>query len=268
MRVGDLEITPLSDGHFNATPQYFGPDVTFDGHDLPLEPDGTLRLPIGAFLVRGFGDERVVLIDAGLGPGIKNAMFEGGGLMDAMAAAGVRPADVDAVVCSHLHLDHCGWVIDRDDDRTPHFPNATLWAGAGDWRMFVDNGEGVMLDHIREGLTVLADASRVELIDGDASIAPGVSTMAAPGHTPGHVVVVVSSGDQRALLLGDAVSCPIQLDETDWTAMSDVDPALSKRTRERLWQELEGDTTIGVGAHFPGLEFGRVLRGHGTRYWA
>jgi len=267
VRLGSLDVTPLSDGFFTATPHYFGPEASFEGHDLPLEEDGSLRLPIGTFVVRGLPGDRSVLIDAGLGAGIKNAMFEGGRLLDGMTGAGISPDSIDAVVCSHLHIDHCGWIV-NEADRAPVFPNATVWAGAADWRSFVDEGQGVMLDHVREGLRLLADAGRVELVDGDHSIAPGISTMAAPGHTPGHVAIVLSSGDERALLLGDAISCPIQLEETDWSAMSDVDPDLARRTRERLWQELEGEDIRGAGAHFPGLEFGRVLRGQGRRYWA
>jgi hypothetical protein len=78
----------------------------------------------------------------------------------------------------------------------------------------------------------------------------------------------LSSGQQRALLLGDAVTCPVQLEEPDWSAMSDVDPALAARTREALWQELEGSADLAVAAHFPGLEFGRVLKGQGRFYFS
>src|SRR5690242_2867120 len=73
--------------------------------------------------------------------------------------------------------------------------------------------------------------------------------------------VVISSGQERALLLGDAITCPVQLDEPTWHSMGDVDPALADRTRERLWRELEDQSTIGAGAHFPELQFGRVLQG-------
>jgi hypothetical protein len=78
--------------------------------------------------------------------------------------------------------------------------------------------------------------------------------------------VVLSSGADRALLLGDAITCPIQLDEPTWHSIADVDPALADRTRERLWRELEADRTIGSGAHFPELQFGRVLSGAGRRW--
>ena len=91
--------------------------------------------------------------------------------------------------------------------------------------------------------------------------------MQTPGHTPGHLCVVVASGGQRALLLGDAVTCPVQLDEPTWHSIGDVDPELANRTRERLWRELEGKDVTGAGAHFPELRFGRVLKGSGKRWW-
>ena len=76
--------------------------------------------------------------------------------------------------------------------------------------------------------------------------------------------VVVASQGSRALLLGDAIICPVQLDEPTWQSIGDVDPALAKRVRERLFRELEDDATL--GAHFPKLQFGRVLAGQGRRW--
>ena len=99
-------------------------------------------------------------------------------------------------------------------------------------------------------------------------MAPGITTLAAPGHTPGHMAIVLSSGDERALLLGDAVTCPIQLEEPDWQAISDMDRDLAARTRQRFYDELEGTGVRMVGAHFPDLRMGRVLTGRGKRYFA
>lgn len=103
-------------------------------------------------------------------------------------------------------------------------------------------------------------------VDRDTTIASGITALLAPGHTPGHLCVVLSSGQERALLLGDASTCPLQLDEPAWHSMGDVDPALAARTRERLWRELEDGHAIGTGAHFPELRFGRVLPGN-VRQW-
>jgi glyoxylase-like metal-dependent hydrolase (beta-lactamase superfamily II) len=122
-----------------------------------------------------------------------------------------------------------------------------------------------MRDHIRHGLQNM-EAGRLHLVEKDAAVVPGVDLTMTPGHTPGHLSVIVSSGVHRALLLGDAITCPLQLDEPSWHSMGDVDPQLAAQVRERLFRELEGDTTYGVGAHFPELQFGRVLAGQARRW--
>jgi glyoxylase-like metal-dependent hydrolase (beta-lactamase superfamily II) len=226
----------------------------------------TAWLPIGCFLVRT--DDRVVLIDAGLGPELRELphgmRLVGGQLPTGLRALGVTTADITDVVCSHLHSDHVGWLFDLDAN--PVFPRATIWFGSGDWRHFV-TGTGQMLPHIRQGFRSPDHTHRLRRIENDTTIAPGVTALPTPGHTPGHLCVVVSSGQDRALLLGDAVTCPIQLDEPTWHSMGDVDPALADRTRERLWRELEDERTIGAGAHFPELRFGRVLPGTARRWF-
>jgi glyoxylase-like metal-dependent hydrolase (beta-lactamase superfamily II) len=116
---------------------------------------------------------------------------------------------------------------------------------------------------------LLADLGRIDVIDSDdTTVAPGITARHAPGHTHGHMVLVLSSGDERAVLVGDAVTCPVQLEEPDWMAMSDVDQQMAARTRDALYAELEGTDTTVVGAHFPGLEFGRVMTGKGKRYFS
>ena len=178
--MGHLDVQPLVDGYFTVPDDFFG-YADLSAHPEILDPDGRLRLPIGCFLVRS--GERLVLIDAGVGP-VHDEMFDGGRLLDALAGIGVGSGDVDLVVCSHLHLDHCGWLIDRHS--LPVFPSATLTVGAGDWRYFVEDEAGFMRRSIRAGLLSLADAGRVDLLEGDAELAPGLSVRAAPGHTPGH----------------------------------------------------------------------------------
>ncbi len=136
MRVGDLDVQPLIDGTFTAPDDFFG-DADLATHPEILDADGRLRLPIGCFLVRS--GERLVLIDAGVGP-LHDEMFDGGHLLDTLADVGVGTGDIDLVVCSHLHLDHCGWLIDRNAQ--PVFPTATLAVGADDWRYFARTRPG------------------------------------------------------------------------------------------------------------------------------
>jgi glyoxylase-like metal-dependent hydrolase (beta-lactamase superfamily II) len=260
MRIGEIELVPLSDGTVMLTTDWYT-GLDFAQHAELLAPDGRLHLPIGCYLMRTGG--RTILLDAGLGP-ITNDWSRGGQLPAELAKHGVASSDIDLVVCSHLHLDHAGWLV---QDGEPFFPNATVRFGAGDWDMFVTNAPPT--DYIRRSMETLADRGRLEPMEGDmVSLAPGLTARFTPGHTLGHYCLVVSSGDQRAFLMGDAVECPLQLSEPDFYVISDVDPALAKRTREAMWREIEGTADLLGAAHFPELQFGRVLTGAGKRWFS
>jgi len=258
VRLGSLDVTALVDGSVDLPPEFF-PGADWEVH-RDLLTDGVLRVPVGCFLVRGGGT--TVLIDAGLGPR-DGAWFEGGRLIGELARAGVAPADVDLVVCTHLHFDHIGGVL---QDGVPVFPNAAIRFGAQEVDQFASDPSAG--ETTRAMLEALRTNSSFELISHDGELAPGVSTLHAPGHTLGHRCVVLSSGDQRLFLLGDAVHCPVQISETEWEAIADVDKDLARRTRETLFREIESAGAMMSGAHFPGLQFGRVLRGEGKRYFA
>jgi glyoxylase-like metal-dependent hydrolase (beta-lactamase superfamily II) len=229
-------------------------------HQRFLQPDGMLQFDIGGFLVRAAGD-RVVLVDAGLGPQsgmMRNGLgsFQGGALLDSLAAHKVRPEDVTDVLFTHLHFDHVGWA---SQEGVVTFPNATFRCDIRDWQHFRDN------ERVRPILGPVQD--RLQTWSGSGPICPGVDAMSAPGHTPGSTIVVISSGTARGLLLGDVVHCPVELLEDEWSGVGDVDPALAKRTRNALARELEGTDTPMAAAHFPGLVFGRLLAAEGRRQW-
>lgn len=267
MQIGNVDVHPIADGTFRASPQYFGDHVTARGHEDLFSRHGMAWLPIGCFLVRT--GSRTMLIDAGVGPEMRDdgprRLLVGGQLMTGLRAIGVPPADIDDVICTHLHSDHCGGLFDAG--ARPVFPKAGIWFGARDWHHFVLNRDVFMFDHIRHGLTS-ASEDRLHPVSGDVTVAAGVDLLMTPGHTPGHMSVVVSSQGKRALLLGDAITCPVQLDEPSWQALGDVDPGLAARTRDRLFRELEDPGTLGAGAHFPELRFGRVLAGQARRWIA
>jgi glyoxylase-like metal-dependent hydrolase (beta-lactamase superfamily II) len=217
-----------------------------------------MSVPVGAFLVRV--GSRLVLLDAGIGE-VHDEMFDGGQLLHSLAAAGAQPGDIDTIIVSHLHSDHMGW-LERDD--APVFPNATIHIGAADWAYFVD-GEG---GGPRRARRMRAVESHVQLIEHDgATIVPGVTTRATPGHTPGHTSTVLSSGEERLIVLGDALHCPAQLTEAEWQFFYDVDPELGVRTRQALLQEAEQPGTSLLPCHFPGMQAARLLPATGQRHW-
>lgn len=258
VQIGQLRVEGVSDGTFVARPSYFGPSVPHDGRPDFFDRDGTARLPIGSFVIRV--DDRVVLVDAGLGPHeqqLPDGMrLVGGRLLTRLGSLGVSVEDITDVVCTHLHADHVGWLFDLD--AAPVFSNALVWFGAADWTHFID-GDGECADHIRRGFLDYRNDRRLRPLTGEAQVAPGIVARPAPGHTPGSLYVELSSSDQLLLLLGDAITCPIQLDEPGWHSFGDVDVTAAEHTRQVLWAALSDGRTQGVGSHFPDLRPGHVL---------
>ena len=253
MQVGAMRVDAISDGTFVVHPKYFGDGVPDDARPEVFGRDNLAWLPIGCFLIRT-GD-RTVLVDAGLGPDqdeLPHGMrLVGGQLFVGLGALGVGAADITDVVITHFHTDHVGWLFDLASE--PVFPNATIWYGAADWDYFV-NGPGDIRPHIRDGF--LTNADRQHPLTHDTTVTPGITAVLTPGHTPGHLSVSLASSNESLILLGDAITCPIQLAEPTWHSYGDLDPSTADRTRQRLWDQLR--TIPGVGAHFPALAGGQV----------
>jgi glyoxylase-like metal-dependent hydrolase (beta-lactamase superfamily II) len=265
IRVGDYTIDALADGLIRLPTPFF-PGLDPAEHPEVLDPDGTVHVPTGAFLVRGQG--RTILVDAGFGPretgfpaGTTPAagspappMGEGGDLLGALARTGVQPEDVDTVFVTHLHSDHVGWLAPQGD---PAFAGARIVHGAADWQPLV--GRLSHDDWSRIGLEAVRAAGSVEAIHGDAvPLAPGITARHAPGHTPGHYVLDVEADGERLILLGDVIHTPVQLRDERVRFIADHDPAEAARTRRRWLDEAERSHAVIAPAHFPGMEFLRL----------
>lgn len=266
MRIGDIDITVLCDGESTVPGHFFGPT---DGHHADMvDEHGRITLPIAAFLLRIGGKN--VLLDAGMGPTSveytapngDHLTLCGGALPRLLAEQGLRPEDIDYVMPTHLHGDHAGWLFPEGRD---FFPNAVIRFGEGDWAPWV---EGAYDPRFRQGMIDAQASGRVRFIEGDGELLPGLSAMATPGHSPGHISYVISSGTERAIMLGDAISCPLQLQNPEYELIVDADADLAIRTRERIFRELDGTNTLIGGPHFPELRLGRMLIGEGRRYWS
>jgi glyoxylase-like metal-dependent hydrolase (beta-lactamase superfamily II) len=262
LRVGRHRLLMISDGYFEVGPDFLGtPEHPTAGHEVLKDESDQVAVPLGCFLMPG---PEPLLIDLGLGPHERpgwDVSLSGGRLLGSLRGAGYGPEDIHTIALSHLHVDHVGWLCDAEG--VPTFGNAKVFVSAADWAYFVDGEEAnIPLDPpVRHALETLAAAGRVELLDGDRQIVAGVTRLAAPGHTPGHSLFAVHDGSERALLLGDAMSCPAQMTATDWGLASDVDRRLAQATRERFIAVMEADGIVAVGCHFPELRAGRVLGG-------
>jgi glyoxylase-like metal-dependent hydrolase (beta-lactamase superfamily II) len=269
VQVGSIENMPVFDGRFELPATLFfrtTSDEDWAPHRQFLNEDGMLPLDVGGFLVRD--GRRTILVDAGVGAPAPSEQF--GFFLESLSALGVQPPDVTDVVFTHLHFDHIGWA---SENGRPVFPNATYRCDRRDWDFFlspelpeVQTGKmmGAQLTP-PERLEPVAD--HVETWEGDATVLPGVDVRHAPGHTPGNAVIVLSSGTDRAVLLGDVVHCPVELLDTGFEAVGDVDRDLARRTRQAWIEELEGTRVPASAAHFPEMQFGRLLPAQGKRQW-
>ncbi|GLZ02764.1 hydrolase [Actinomadura sp. NBRC 104412] len=278
MKVGGIAVTPVDDGIGHVTPgQLYAAgsggregkgtrDEDWEEHREFLSPDGELEMPVGTFVIRS-GD-RLMLVDAGYGPQAPPTV-SGPRLPENLAAAGVRPEDVTDVVLTHLHADHIGWCAVEGEAT---FPSATYRCAEADWTRFVDGAgdENAPDAKYREvaAATLGPIKNRFEMFAGETTLAPGVDIVPAPGHTPGSSMIVLSGGGERALLIGDVVHHPVQLLDDAWERVIDVDEARARAMQIAVARDLVRDGTPVVGAHFPGLRFGRVVRDGNRRRWA
>jgi glyoxylase-like metal-dependent hydrolase (beta-lactamase superfamily II) len=279
--IGDVEVTFVPDGYICSSPtgSYPGTDDAYwAAHPEHLDDDGLLVMSLGALLVRTAG--KVALIDLAWGPGStaigvatpgqRQGRAIGGALLDNLRLLGVEPDDVNAVLFSHLHRDHTGWIVDptssEETPGKPTFANATHYLSNAEWQYWSGAaGSRVGPSPSPEQLAILS--SRLSFLDDGEQVLPGIDVMATFGHTPGHLSFVISSGYERAIVLGDAVHCPVEILEPELTFVVDVDPALAQRTRVFIEQVLLEPDTVAVAPHFADLVFGRLMRARGRPSW-
>ncbi|MEK6440472.1 MBL fold metallo-hydrolase [Pseudonocardia sp. T1-2H] len=269
--VGDIKVTYLPDGDATVEAGTVFPasnEALWEAHRELFDAEGKLLLTLGGFLVET-GDQKIV-VDLGFGdmtvpfPPV-GGVFRGGQLLSSLRRAGVEPADVDIVFYTHLHLDHVGWTA-QNGELT--FPNARYVVGEGEfefWQGVTDEELAVVGPHPEAVQAPLVN--RIESVGDGALVASGVNVLASPGHTPGHCSAVISSGADRAIILGDVVHCPLQLADGDLRIIFDVDPETAAHTRDKIAAELEGDSgVLAADGHFSGSAFGRIVRGTGRRW--
>lgn len=273
--VGAVEISALLDADIPDEPM---PDAFPGGAADELEAvrsvypdvwnaDGTWRLRVRAWLVRH--PDGVLLVDTGLGPETSPTMAWSpttGATRATLEEVGAAPEDIDTVVITHSHDDHCGGVLGVDG--LPAFPRARymMQRADRDWEeSAARKGENPTWTALVEPLS---GAGVLDLVDGDHRLTDAIELHHAPGHTPGHQVVRIASDGARALLSADTWNHPIQLARPEWWSGSDDDHAGAEANRRALLAEVTRDPDLlVVPTHF-GRAFLRVVTDpDGTPRW-
>jgi glyoxylase-like metal-dependent hydrolase (beta-lactamase superfamily II) len=282
LQIGDIEVLALIDGD-----QDLGSPIAEAYPDIPVEhlvadrdldpgvygSDGSHRLRVRAWLVRH--PAGVLLVDTGIGrsgaPGVEWFGVPGT-LLDGLGETGTPPDAIDTVLLTHVHDDHIGGTVIFDDEQVPApaFPNAryVLQAADREWQRELARADEE--DRVIESLLLrpLEDAGVLDVIEGDHPLSDGLEAHLAPGHTPGHQVVRIRSGDRRAIISADAFNHRLQVGHPDWPSGSDDAPADAAETRRALLAEaLAHPGTTLAPSHFSD-SFGHIHSGaDGSASW-
>ena len=273
-RLGNLELHILSDGSFyQDAGAVFGivPRVMWERAVRPeLDDQHRMAIALNCLLLRSH--DTTVLIETGAGDRETRRQatpLAEGNLLSALDELGVRPEDVDVVVNTHLHADHCGWNTRRvDEELRPTFPRARYLIQRGEWEAAIAPNERTRATYLADNLLPLEEAGVLELIDGELAVTPEVTIVPTRGHTEDHASVVLSSGGETAIYIGDMVQHEVQLERTAWVSAFDLLPLVSMETKKRVVERAIADGSLIIGVHcaFPGL--GRMTRGEdGRRHW-
>uniref|UniRef100_A0AAU2V7K2 MBL fold metallo-hydrolase n=1 Tax=Streptomyces sp. NBC_00003 TaxID=2903608 RepID=A0AAU2V7K2_9ACTN len=225
---------------------------------------------------------RTVLVDTGVGNGRERPsmpMFHhrNTDFLGQLAAAGVRPEDVDVVVNTHLHSDHVGWntVGQGPGEWVPAFPNATYLMPAADHAHFDPaNGRDLRVDDVAlfgDSIAPIVRAGQAVLWEGEYRIDDNLLLEAAPGHTPGSSVLRLASGGERAVFVGDLLHSPVQIAEPSCNSCFCEDEAQAAATRHRILGRAADERELVVPAHFGGpgaFEVRREASRFAVQNWA
>jgi glyoxylase-like metal-dependent hydrolase (beta-lactamase superfamily II) len=267
-QVGAAEIRAVTETEIVAPTDMFirQPDVDLAPYRswlAPfLSPEGHIRMIVQAMLLSVDGLRIVVDTCVGNGRSYGPMMAAFNDLdtpfLENLTAAGFAPDTVDLVVCTHLHNDHVGWnTMLVDGEWIPTFPRARYVMSRADLEHWQQTPS--VLNPFEVSVQPLLDRGLVDAIETPYQVSAGVSLIATPGHTPGHVSVQIDSNGSRAVITGDMVHSPVQLVRPEWSSVADSDPDEAMRTRERLRAQVGNQDVLIIGTHFPSPTAGRLV---------
>jgi glyoxylase-like metal-dependent hydrolase (beta-lactamase superfamily II) len=256
LTLGDFELTAVSDGIYHLDGgAFFGviPKVLWE---KKVQVDENNRVPTGLNSVVVRTGTKTVLIETGIGNKLSESMAKIFGqpvhLLDDLAAAGVSPEEVDIVINTHLHFDHCGWnTVRHGNDFFPTFPNATYYVQAGEWsHAHQMQRDGV--SYFAENYDPLVEKGQMKLLPGDQEIVPGISVKVFPGHTRDMQAVIIKSGDKTACYISDLIPTTAHI-EIAWGMAFDLYPLETIESRKHYYAEALPEKWLTMFTHDPNV---------------
>lgn len=226
------------------------------------DADGRIVLSMHTLLVET--PEQVLLVDTCIGNDKERSYPRWNHMqtdfLARLSAAGGAPERVDQVLCTHMHVDHVGWNTRWDGSRwQPTFPRARYLYSAREWAHW-QREEQVYGPVIEDSVAPIFDAGLAELVDDHHVVCAGIRLVPTPGHTPGHVSVLIADGGESAFITGDLVHHPCQLVHPEWSSTADEDADQAVATRQAFLDRYTEQPTLIIGTHFAAPTAGRLVR--------
>jgi glyoxylase-like metal-dependent hydrolase (beta-lactamase superfamily II) len=275
--LGDFELTIVSDGTYFLDGGAFFGVVPKTMWSKKVTPDEQNRLDAGlnSLLVRT--GKKNILIETGIGNKLSERMVQiykqPAKLLDNLHAAGVAPEDIDIVINTHLHFDHCGWnTVRRGDRMVATFPNAKYYVQEKEWEHGRLQLERDAISYISPNYDPLLETGQMVLLNGDQELSPGISVKVFPGHTANMQAVIIESGGESgggnnkktACYISDLIATSHHLDLT-WVMAFDLFPLETIESRKKYYAQAIPERWLTVFTHDDATPWGYVERGERRR---
>jgi len=263
LSLGDFEITAVSDGTYPLDGGGFFGVVPKTLWERKVKADANNLVTAGLNSVIVRTGKNTVLIETGIGNKLPEKMIKIYGqpakLVENLRVAGVTPDDIDVVINTHLHFDHCGWNTARRGDKiVATFPKAKYYVQEGEWRHAHENQRDGF-SYLAENYDPLVESGQMKLLRGEQEILPGISVEVFPGHTRDMQAVVIDSGGKTACYISDLIPTTAHLD-LNWVMAFDLYPLESVESRKRYYARAIPEKWLTIFTHDPRVPWAHVER--------
>jgi glyoxylase-like metal-dependent hydrolase (beta-lactamase superfamily II) len=256
LTLGNFELSIFSDGTYPLDGgAFFGvvPKVMWS-RKVTADETNYVQAGLNSLLIRT--GKQTVLVETGMGNKLSERMIKFYGqpakLLTNLSAAGVAPDDIDIVINTHLHFDHCGWntVRGKDGEIVPTFPRAKYYAPEGEWQYARRPSERDAISYIPENYDALVESGQMTLLKGGEQIVPGISVKTFPGHTAHMQAVIVESAGRTACYISDLIPTTAHIDLT-WGMSFDLYPLQTIESKKQYYAKAIPEKWLTVFTHDP-----------------
>lgn len=266
-KVGELDCLSISDGTYAlaADRLFAGAPKQELKAALQRHGLGPDEVYVSEACLLVYAGDQVILVDTGMGPDLSPTA---GKLLQNLKAETIDPAGIDLVVLTHCHGDHIGGLTDAESKLA--FPNAHYAMWKEGWEFWMSEETRAEIEPDRAEFLdqkLLPIRDRLQLLEEDGEIVPGIHALSAVGHQPGHMMVEISSAKERLLYISDTLLHPLNLEFPDWYAVYDRNPEQALAVRHELLQRAAAEGVMVHAFHFPFPGLGYIRREGGAWRW-